>query len=246
MTFGSNAEPQGDHELEAVSPFELPADEDEVLTVDEQQMQRKAMERELRSQAPSLDPTTRHKMNKIPGAAPIDAPERDRVRAEDLPAERVLSFCGRRLLAADGSEIGRISAVYLDEATGIPEWFAVQVGSLMGSPRVVAPVFGAYVLADAVSVPYASELVVEATVSGDSINTDEERDLYHHFAIPLSHEQSPSGLPAGVEVARPSRWQRWLRDLRPGRRTKRATVVAAGTVAAIGATVAARHKIRTH
>lgn len=245
MTLGSFIEPPRDHEP-AAAASELVA-ENEVLPVDEQQQQRGAMERELRSQAAALDPTARHDVHKVPAAAPVDAPERDRVRTEDLPVDRLLSFRGRPLLAADGSEIGPISDVYLDEATGIPEWFGVQVGSLMGSQRVVVPVFGAYVLADAVSVPYTREVIVQASVSAGSISTDQESDLYRHFGIPRSLERSPTGLPAGLDVPRPSRWRRWLRTLMPGRRTVAATAITAGTVAAIGATVAVgRHKTGTH
>lgn len=246
MTLGSIIDALGDHQPEPAAPGDLVA-EDEILAVDEQQKQRQAMERELRSQAAALDPTARHEVHKIPAAAPVDTPERDRVRTEDLPVERLLSLRGRPLLAADGSEIGRISDVYLDEATGIPEWFGAQVGSLMGSRRVVVPVFGAYVLADAVSVPYTREVIVAATVSAGSIDTDQESDLYRHFGIPRSLERSPTGLPAGLDIPRPSRWRRWLRDLMPGRRTVAATAITAGTVAAIGATVAVgRHKTGSH
>ena len=196
------------------------------------------MERELRSQSHTLDPSVRHGTHKVPGAAPVSAPERERVRAEDLSVERLLSFRGRPLLAADGREIGPISEIYLDEATSIPEWFGAQIGSLMGSERVVAPVFGAYVLAEAISVPYAWDTVTSATVQSDQITADEERDLYRHFGVPWSHQRSPTGLPAGLDN-RSSRLRRWLGGIPiPGRRNAAPVMIAAGTLTAIGASVA--------
>ena len=215
-----------------------PASQDVLLGAEAQQEQRKAMERELRSQSETLDPSARHGKHKLPGAAPVRAPERERVRAEDLSVERLLSFRGRPLLAADGREIGPISDIYLDEATSIPEWLGAHVGSRMGLHCVVAPVFGAYVLADAISVPYAWDTVVRATVQGDQISADEEQDLYRHFGVPWSHERSPTGLPAGLDNA-PSRLQRWLGGIPiPGRRRAASVMIAAGTLTAIGASVA--------
>lgn len=223
-----------DHGKDFVAPPFEPVLDDEVLDKDERENQRRTMARDVLSQSAGLDPAARHGIHRVPGAAPISASELDRERAEDLSASRLLSFRGRPLLAADGSEIGTISDVYLDESTGIPEWLGARLGSLMGSPRVVAPVFGAYVLVDAISVPYARELVVSAVVAGGQISADDERGLYAHFSVPMSHDRSSTGLPAGLDMPPPSRLRRWIGAIPiPGRRR-----VAPIAASAIGASIA--------
>lgn len=178
---------------------------------EEQRLQREAMERQLHSQSSALDPKALHGKHSVPGAAPTAVSEQERVRGESLTEEQLLSYRGKPLLDADGEEIGPISCVYLDEATGIPEWLGVQVGSLMGSQRVVAPVFGSYSFRDAISVPYSRNVILNAEVATTgAITPEQDSGLYLHFGIPVSTEHSPSGLPAGLHPRRVKRSERWL------------------------------------
>lgn len=221
--------------------------EDSVVGVEEEQrLQREAMERQLRAQSSALDPKALHGKHSVPGAAPTAASEQERVRGENRTEEQLLSYRGKPLLDADGEEIGPISCVYLDEATGIPKWLGAQVGSLMGSRRVVTPVFGSYIFREAISVPYSREVILSAEVATNgAITPDQDSGLYLHFGILTSTERSPSGLPVGLDPTRPKRSARWIHTSLPGVNLRQvggrargllATRCAAATSASVAAT----------
>jgi hypothetical protein len=179
-----------------------PPEDTVVGSLEEQQLQREAMEHQLRGQRGALNPAALHEQHIVPGAAPTGASEPERVRGETLSEEQLLSYRGKLLLAAEGDEIGPISSVYLDDATAVPKWIVAQVGSLMGSKRVVVPVFGSYSFRDAISVPYSREVILGAEVVGEgALTPEQDSGLYLHFGIPVSTELSPSGLPAGLHPA---------------------------------------------
>ncbi len=204
----------------APAPFSGPVEDSVVGSQEDQQRQRDTMERQLRSQSSALDPKAVHGEHTVAGAAPTALPEQERVRGESLAEEQLLTYRGKPLVDADGEEIGPLSCVYLDEATGVPKWLGAQVGSLMGSKRVVAPVFGSYIFRDTISVPYSRKAVLDAEVATpDAITAEQDVNLYLHFGIPMSTEHSPTGLPAGLYPEREKRLERWLnarlaRDLR--------------------------------
>src|ERR1700687_1372072 len=129
-----------ENDLAATSVSE-PVEDSVVGDDEEQRLQREAMERQLRSQSSALDPKAGDGQHRGPGAAPTGVSEHERVRGESLTEEQLLSYRGKPLLDAHGEEIGPISCVYVDEVTGTPTWLGAQVGSLMGSQRVVVPVF---------------------------------------------------------------------------------------------------------
>ena len=184
-------------------PFGEPVEDSVVGSEEDQRLQRETMEHQLHTQRSALDPKALHGEHSVPGAAPTAAPERDRVRGETLTEEQLLLYRGKFLVDADGGEIGPISCIYLDEATGIPEWLGAQVGSLMGSQRVVAPVFGSYIFKETISVPYARKVILGAEVaSTDAMTHERDTGLYLHFGIPMSRKRSPSGLPAGLDARR--------------------------------------------
>ena len=187
----------------ATAPFGGPVEDSVIGGEEEQQQQREAMEHQLHAQRSSLDQNAMHGEHSVPGAAPTGMPEQERIRGESLTEGELLTYRGKLLLDADGGEIGPISCVYLDEATGIPEWLGAQVGSLMGSQRVVAPVFGSYMFADTISVPYSRKVILGAEVATtDAITHEQDSGLYVHFGIPMSTARSSSGLPAGLDARR--------------------------------------------
>jgi hypothetical protein len=244
MSLGTISEPYKN------DPAALPVAEsveDSVVGDDkEQQLQREAMERQLRSQRSALHPTALHGKHSVPGAAPTAVTEQERVRGESLTEEQLLSYRGKPLLDADGEEVGPISCVYLDEATGIPKWIGAQVGSLMGSQRVVTPVFGSYIFNEAISVPYSREVIVSAEVDATAaITPDRDADLYLHFGIVVSTERSPSGLPAGLDPTGETRLERWIHTSLPSVNLRRVGGRAVGllatrSAAATGAITATR------
>ena len=90
----------------------------------------------------------------------------------------------RTALDCNYSKIGTIAEVYVDEATGRPEWLAIKTG-LFGTTVTFAPLTGAHVYGDDVVVRYDASLVKDApTVEADrQLTANEELDLYRHYGI---------------------------------------------------------------
>jgi hypothetical protein len=210
MSLGSITGDRYENDPEA-TPFAGSVEDSVVGNEDEERAQRDAMVRQLHSQSSALDPHVLHNKHSVPGAAPTAAPEQERLRGESLTEAQLLPYRGRPLLDAGGDAIGPISFIYLDETTGIPKWLGVQIGSLMGSRRVVVPVFGSYVFADTISVPYARSVILDAEVATNgAISPEQDANLYLRFGIPISTERSSSGLPAGQSPKRVTASERWL------------------------------------
>ena len=108
--------------------------------------------------------------------------------------DELQSWHGRDLIDRDGSKIGSIGDVYLDEQTGQPEWLTVKTG-LFGTRETFVPIAEARAEGDTVRVPYEKSHVKDAP------NVDADGALSHD-------EESPA-----VSPLRPGRHRR--RDPRP-------------------------------
>jgi hypothetical protein len=99
----------------------------------------------------------------------------------------------------DGTEIGTCTQVFVDDATGLPEWAEAD---LSGGPAVV-PLLDAAEAGDRVRVAVRQADVAEAPRVGDPghISQDEEERLYRHYGIEFSRESSDSLLPVDEPVA---------------------------------------------
>jgi hypothetical protein len=75
--------------------------------------------------------------------------------------ETVRTWQGRTLLDRDGSRIGTIDAIYLDDRTGEPEWALVNTG-LFGTKASFVPLAQAFQSDNDVLVPYDKQLVRDA------------------------------------------------------------------------------------
>jgi hypothetical protein len=106
---------------------------------------------------------------------------------------------GRTLVDHNGEPVGSIEMIYLDNATGQPEWALLEAGGAGGAPTFV-PLVGASEKGDTVRVPFDKALVEWApSVPADrELSEDEEGELYRHYGVPYSRDDSPSGLPAGA------------------------------------------------
>jgi stress response protein YsnF len=87
---------------------------------------------------------------------------------------------------ADGNKIGEAQHVYLDDATGKPEWVAVKTG-FFGSRESFVPVHDATLSGDHLDVPYSKEKVKDApnvdVESGGHLSEEEEHRLYDYYGI---------------------------------------------------------------
>ena len=98
--------------------------------------------------------------------------------------ETVRTWQGRTLLDRDGSRIGTIDAIYLDDRTGQPEWALVNTG-LFGTKASFVPLAQAFQSDNDVLVPYDKQLVRDAPrVDVDQrLSEAEEQQLWRHYGL---------------------------------------------------------------
>ncbi|MEV5511172.1 PRC-barrel domain-containing protein [Streptomyces orinoci] len=110
------------------------------------------------------------------------------------------SLIGRKAYDRHGTRIGTVDEVYLDDATGEPEWAAVRTG-LFGRDAFV-PLEPSEVVGDTLRIPYERALIREAPDLGVGrhLSPEQELRLYQHYRLDLPVDTSrPSGdgSPAG-------------------------------------------------
>jgi uncharacterized protein (TIGR02271 family) len=110
----------------------------------------------------------------------------------------VAQLRGLQLIDRDGSKVGKIDEIYLDEQTGQPEWLAVNTG-LFGSNVSFVPLAQATNEGDQVRVPYEKSQIKDApNASADGqLSQEEEQRLYSHYGLEYGEQHSDSGLAEG-------------------------------------------------
>src|SRR3954454_2814710 len=113
-------------------------------------------------------------------------------------ANAVKTWGGKLLVDRDGTEIGTCTQIFVDDATGLPEWAAAD---LNGGPALV-PLVDAAESGDRVRVAVRQVDVADAPPVGDAwhISVEEEERLYRHYGIDVSHAASESLLPVDEPV----------------------------------------------
>jgi hypothetical protein len=93
------------------------------------------------------------------------------------------SLIGRKAYDRTGGKIGTVDEVYLDDATGEPDWAAVRTG-LFGRDAFV-PLAPSEVREDALHVPFDKALVKDAPDFGVGrhLSPEQELQLYHHYGL---------------------------------------------------------------
>lgn len=101
------------------------------------------------------------------------------------------SLIGRKAYDRDGVRIGTVDEVYLDDATGSPDWAAVRTG-LFGRDSFV-PLAPSTVVGGALRVPFERSLVRAAPVLGVGrhLSPAQELRLCHHYGIDVSPSSTP-------------------------------------------------------
>ena len=97
--------------------------------------------------------------------------------------QRIAAWRGSDAHDREGDKIGEIKEIYLDRATGRPQWALVSTGLLKGESFV--PLEGATEESDGVRFAYEKETVKDAPSidSDQEISPDEERTLYRHYNL---------------------------------------------------------------
>jgi hypothetical protein len=108
---------------------------------------------------------------------------------------------GRLLVDRDGAAIGTCTQIFLDDATGLPEWAQADLSE---GPAVV-PLMDAAESGDQVRVAVSRADVSDAPPVDDPghISQDEEERLYRHYGITFSREASDTLLPVDLPIDQP-------------------------------------------
>ncbi|HLL65122.1 MAG TPA: PRC and DUF2382 domain-containing protein [Micromonosporaceae bacterium] len=91
---------------------------------------------------------------------------------------------GATVYGSDGSKIGSVGQVYLDDQTGSPEWVSVTTG-LFGTSQSFVPLSQASFSGDRVEVPFDKETVKGAPQIADDGNLSpaQEDELYTYYGM---------------------------------------------------------------
>jgi uncharacterized protein (TIGR02271 family) len=92
-------------------------------------------------------------------------------------------WIGADVVDNDGDKVGTLQNVYMDRATGQPEWLSVKTG-MFGSKSTFVPIQGADAAGDALRVPYPKSQVKDAPNVDDDdgfLPPEEEERLYRHY-----------------------------------------------------------------
>lgn len=100
------------------------------------------------------------------------------------------SLIGRKAFDRDGHKIGTVDEVYLDDATGVPEWAAVRTG--LFSRDAFVPLEPSSLVDNTLQVPYERSLIKDAPDFGVGrhLSPEQELQLYHHYGLALPAAQS--------------------------------------------------------
>jgi len=115
------------------------------------------------------------------------------INLDDISRVRGTDVYGR-----DGSKIGSAGEVYLDNATGAPEWISVRTG-LFGTKESFVPLADAGFSGDRVEVPFDKDTVKGAPqVDPDGeLSPAEEEELYRYYGLKSTGDQLTTGTDTG-------------------------------------------------
>jgi uncharacterized protein (TIGR02271 family) len=104
-----------------------------------------------------------------------------------LEQGQIDSVTGSDAYGSDGSKIGKVGQVYLDDATGQPAWVTVNTG-LFGMNESFIPLADASFSGDRLTVPYDKDKVKNApNVAADGhLSPEEESQLYSYYGVAYS------------------------------------------------------------
>lgn len=96
------------------------------------------------------------------------------------------SLIGRKAFDLNGSKLGTVDEVYLDDATGIPEWAAIRTG--LFSRDAFVPLEPSELVEGTLHVPFERSLIKDAPDFGVGrhLSPQQEVQLYHHYGIDVS------------------------------------------------------------
>ena len=106
----------------------------------------------------------------------------------------VQQFIGRNAVGSDGTKIGKIGQVYLDDQTGEPLWVTLATG-MFGTRQSFAPVYGSRMEEDQLVLAVTKDQVKDAPNIEDDgqISSQEQDALYQHYSAYLAGSPGEAG-----------------------------------------------------
>ncbi|MDQ1040089.1 sporulation protein YlmC with PRC-barrel domain [Streptomyces sp. V3I8] len=96
------------------------------------------------------------------------------------------NLIGRKAFDRNGAKIGTVDEVYLDDATGTPEWAAIRTG--LFSRDAFVPLEPSELVDGSLRIPFERSLIKDAPDFGVGrhLSPEQELQLYHHYALDVS------------------------------------------------------------
>ena len=106
------------------------------------------------------------------------------------------NLIGRKAFDRDGAKIGTIDEVYLDDATGVPEWAAIRTG--LFSRDAFVPLEPSELVDGTLRVPFERSLIKDSPDFGVGrhLSPEQELQLYRHYGLDLPSGPDAEGGPA--------------------------------------------------
>ena len=121
---------------------------------------------------------------------------------ETLTANEVV---GAKLIDGQGTKVGTIGQLYLDDQTRQPEWVTVNTG-LFGTKESFVPVSEAHYDGESLQVPYAKDEIKDAPNVGPErahLTEEEESELYRHYGLQYEpYDRASSGVASDDAMTR--------------------------------------------
>lgn len=130
----------------------------------------------------------------------------------DLPTQSDFqdfeAWAGRDVLAPDGDRLGAVDLIFLDEATGAPEWVLVS----LDDGAAFVPLAGATVEERSIRVDQDAERVQAAPRpdAGETLSVADEKRLYEHYGLEYSQAESSTVLPEAATTEERPRLKKYV------------------------------------
>lgn len=102
-----------------------------------------------------------------------------------ITIEQVSEILGRTAFDRDHKKVGEIGQVFLDDATGRPEWMTVRTG-MFGTKETFVPLEPAEMRGEDVVVPFSKDEIKDAptvSIEEEHLPLDQEQRLYEHYGL---------------------------------------------------------------
>jgi sporulation protein YlmC with PRC-barrel domain len=101
------------------------------------------------------------------------------------------NLIGRKAFDRNGAKIGTVDEVYLDDATGVPEWAAIRTG--LFSRDAFVPLEPSELVEGTLRIPFERSLIKDAPDFGVGrhLSPEQELQLYHHYGLDISAPDDP-------------------------------------------------------